>query len=300
VVAALRIIKISRLIRIIRVVRIFRELRIMVMSIVSTLRTLLWSLVCVLMIMAGVGSFFAWVVADYLASINESDSEMVQRFGSMERILISLFQATTGGIDWGDLSDLLCRISPVACYIFYAYISMMCFAILNILTGICVNNAHKAADDDMDLCTEDVLKNDVNVARLRKILVTRRKSTGSVSSLDSDAGGTLTWAQLKVHLGDPMVRAYFKKIGLEPWQLRSFFHLLQVGDEEPEVEMDQFIRGCMRLRCSVKNIDLMAALHERKKHEMRHCKDLKSSIEEVCVLVSELRQKQELRNAVHV
>jgi len=122
----LRIIKISRLIRIIRVVRIFRELRIMVMSIVSTLRTLLWSLVCVLMIMAGVGSFFAWVVADYLASINESDSEMVQRFGSMERILISLFQATTGGIDWGDLSDLLCRISPVACYIFYAYISMMC------------------------------------------------------------------------------------------------------------------------------------------------------------------------------
>jgi len=300
VVAALRIIKISRLIRIIRVVRIFRELRIMVMSIVSTLRTLLWSLVCVLMIMAGVGSFFAWVVADYLASINESDSEMVQRFGSMERILISLFQATTGGIDWGDLSDLLCRISPVACYIFYAYISMMCFAILNILTGICVNNAHKAADDDMDLCTEDVLKNDVNVARLRKILVTRRKSTGSVSSLDSDAGGTLTWAQLKVHLGDPMVRAYFKKIGLEPWQLRSFFHLLQVGDEEPEVEMDQFIRGCMRLRCSVKNIDLMAALHERKKHEMRHCKDLKCSIEEVRVLVSELRQKHELGNALLV
>merc|ERR1719362_1027204 len=89
----LRIIKISRLVRIIRVVRIFRELRIMVMSIVSTLRTLLWSIVCVLLIMSGIGSYLAWVVADYLAENQESDnSEILQYFGSLPRILISLFQ----------------------------------------------------------------------------------------------------------------------------------------------------------------------------------------------------------------
>merc|ERR1719410_1361540 len=115
-----------------------------------------------------------------------------------------------------------------------------------------------------------------------------------------DTGGMLTWEQLKVHLGDPMVRAYFKKIGLEPWQLHSFFHMLKVDGEEPEVDIDQFIRGCMRLRCNVKNIDLMAALHENKKQDAQHRTDLKCSLEEVCVQVSELQQRQELRSAVHV
>jgi len=277
-----------------------------VMSIVSTLRTLMWSLVCVVLLMSGIGSYFAWVVADHLkqqqeAASSESDDEVVKYFGSIPKIMISLFQATTGGMDWRDLSDLLCPISPIACAIFYLYISMMVFAIMNILTGICVNNAHKAADDDMDLCTENVLKNDENVVRLRKILVDGRKSNGTVSSLDAlDEGAKLTWPQLKVHLGDPRVRAHFKKIGLEPWHLRSFFQLLKAGDEEPEVDLDQFIRGCMRLRCNVKNIDLMAALHENKEYETRRVKELQYSIEEVCMLVAELQRRQELWSAFHV
>merc|ERR1719410_2011291 len=101
-----------------------------------------------------------------------------------------------------------------------------------------------------------------------------------------DTGGMLTWEQLKVHLGDPMVRAYFKKIGLEPWQLHSFFYLLKVDGEEPEVEIDQFIRGCMRLRCNVKNIDLMSALHEHKEYETRRSTELKNSIKEMSTLLS--------------
>merc|ERR1719410_1984379 len=115
-----------------------------------------------------------------------------------------------------------------------------------------------------------------------------------------DTGGMLTWEQLKVHLGDPMVRAYFKKIGLEPWQLHSFFYLLKVDGEEPEVEIDQFIRGCVRLRCNVKNIDLMSALHENKEYESRRIKDIMSSMQEVRFLVSQLDRKQHLRSAAHM
>jgi len=300
----LRIIKISRLIRIIRAVRIFRELRVMVLSIVSTMRTLLWSIVCVLMIMAGISAYFAWVVADYIAASSEVDPELFIRFGSVFKIITSLFQAITGGCDWRDLSDLLCEISPIACAIFYGYISMMVFAILNILTGICVSNANQAADDDMDLCTEDILKNDPNVTKLREILTTKRKSCGSTSSLDSledhDVETNLTWAQLRVHLGDPTIRAYFKKIDLEPWQLRNFFQLLKSGETEPEVSVDQFIRGCMRLRCNVKNIDLMSALHENKEQSTRHSQELKCLVTEVCELISEMQRREELRSAVRI
>lgn len=272
----------------------------MVMSIVSTLRTLLWSLVTVLLLMSGVGSYLAWVVGDYLAADGKLDSAVVEYFGSIPRIMTSLFQATTGGIDWRELTDLLCRVSPIACAIFYAYISMMVFAIMNILTGICVNHANKAADDDTDLCTEDMLKNDVNVVTLRKILVAGRRDIASDSSPDQATSSKLNWANLKTHLNNPKVRSYFNKIGLEPWHLRSFFDLLKVGEEEPEVEVDQFIRGCVRLRCNVKNIDLMSALHENKEYESRRIKDIMSSMQEVRFLVSQLDRKQHLRSAAHM
>jgi len=312
----LRIFKISRLVRIIRVVRIFRELRIMVMSIVSTLRTLMWSLVCLFLIMSGIGSYFAWVFADTLASgAEESNSEVLENFGSMTKILTSLFQATTGGRDWRELSDILCRISPFSCFIFYGYISMMVYAINNILTGICVANANRAADDDMELSSEEIMK-DVNVARLRGILgagpmATRSMgtmdfgavmSTRSVGTKDFDAPDRkISWAQLKVHLGDPIVRGYFKKLDLEPWHLRSFFMLLKVGEEEPEINVDNFIRGCMRLRCNVKNIDLMAALHENKAYDTRRYDELMCSVRRVSGLVSQLEQKKEVpaQNGVH-
>jgi len=296
----LRIFKISRLVRIIRVVRIFRELRIMVMSIVSTLRTLMWSLVCLFLIMSGIGSYFAWVVADTLASgAEESNSEVLENFGSMTKILTSLFQATTGGRDWRELSDILCRISPFSCFIFYGYISMMVYAINNILTGICVANANRAADDDMELSSEEILK-DVNVARLRGILSAGTMSTSSMGTRDfDDPKQKITWAQLKVHLGNPIVRAYFKKLDLEPWHLRSFFMLLKVGDGEPEINIDHFIRGCMRLRCNVKNIDLMAALHENKEYETRRYNELKCSIREVSGIISQLEHRKEVRSRVH-
>jgi len=161
-----------------------------------------------------------------------------------------------------------------------------------------VNNAHKAADDDMEFSSEEILKDD-NVARLRGILCGGNTGTSSTGTQDFDDTQKLTWAQLKVHLGDPIVRAYFKKLDLEPWHLRSFFTLLKAGEEEPEINIDHFIRGCMRLRCNVKNIDLMSALHENKAYDTRRYNELKSSMKKLCGLISQLEEKEEERSTVH-
>jgi len=284
----LRIVRITRLVRILRVVKIFREFRVMIMSIVMTMRTLMWSLVCVCLISAAMGSYFAWAVAEHLAETDGVNSDEVKYFGSMLAILASLFQATTGGMDWRDLADILADISPFACLILYAYMSMMMYAVMNILTGICVSNANRAAEDDLDLSTEEMLQNNANIQLLRSIL--SRKSS---SSNDRDEGIKLTWPKLKVHLGNPKVRTLFKKIDLEPWQLRSFFTLLQNGNEEPEVAIDNFIRGCMRLRCHVKNIDLMSALQETKTSDSQRHAELQCLLNRVFEMISKMGQRNE-------
>merc|ERR1719188_130379 len=105
----MRILKLVRVIRIMRVVRIFRELRIMMTSILATLRTLMWTLVCLFMVMFVFGVYLTTSVAEYRKDAD--DPELKRYFGSLPRTLMVLFQATAGGIDWHIITDLLADVS---------------------------------------------------------------------------------------------------------------------------------------------------------------------------------------------
>lgn len=248
----LRILKITRVIRIVRVIRMFRELRIMFMSIISTMRTLCWSIVCVLLIMSVVAAYIATAASDYVA-LEGGDPEVKKYFGSMMGTMMSLFQATTAGIDWRILSEVLGRTSKASQAMLLAYISIMVYAVMNILTGICVTTANKAADDDLDYTIhQERVKRHSIVTNLKRIL-------------DSDHehhSGELQWSELQRHLDDPLVRGYFKCLDLEPYHLQTLFDLLTHDSDNATINIDQFIRGCVRLRCNVKNIDMMAALSD--------------------------------------
>merc|ERR1719311_1188308 len=63
--------------------------------------------------------------------------------------MISLFKATTAGDDWGNIADTL---EPTGNYVYIAfllYVAVLYFAILNIVTGIFVQNADKASSRDL-------------------------------------------------------------------------------------------------------------------------------------------------------
>jgi len=242
----------------------------MVMSIISTLRTLFWSIVCMVMIMAGFAVYLVTIVSDYQA-IEGSNVWARQYFGSMPVGVLSLFQASTGGIDWHVLSDDLWNVSPPACIAFLGFISMMTFAIMNILTGIAVNNANRAAEDDFDLSFhEERSKHKTVISSLKNIF----------HSADTRGEGSITWSDVDKHLRDQQVRALFKKIDLDPWHLKTFFDMMgsEEADEEPSIQIDSFIRGCMRLRCTVKNIDLMASRHEESEHMAKRLHDIRDSV----------------------
>jgi len=266
----MRIMKLTRAIRLVRVFKAFRELRIMVISIISTLRTLFWSVVCTLMIMAGFAVYLVTIVSDHQASAGPS-AWAVQYFGSMPAGMLSLFAASTGGVDWQNISDALWDVSPTACIAFLGYVSMMAYAIMNILTGICVNNANRAAEDDFDLSFHEERSKHKNVITSLKNIF---------HGADTRGEGTLTWTDLDKHLHDQQVRALFKKIDLETWHLKSFFEMMGAdeGDEEPSIGIDAFIRGCLRLRCTVKNIDLMASRHDESEHFGKRLHEIRDQV----------------------
>merc|ERR1712151_1321790 len=94
------------------------------------------------------------------------------------------------------------------------YIIIMLYVVMNILIGIVVTTANKAADDDLDYTIHEELVQRNNVVEtLKRIL------HGDMEHHSDD----IQWSELQVHLEDPLVRGYFKKLGLEPWHLRSLF-----------------------------------------------------------------------------
>jgi len=60
--------------------------------------------------------------------------------------------------------------------------------------------------------------------------------------------------------------------------LHTLFDLLMLDSDDEGINIDQFIRGCVRLRYQVKNIDMMAAIHDLERHSdkgfARICKAL--------------------------
>jgi hypothetical protein len=251
----MRIMKLSRVIRMVRVFKVFRELRIMLASIGATLITLFWSVVCLSMITSCFSVFFITIVSDHQISVGR-DTSLDEYFGSMPQVMILLFQATTGGVDWRTVSDILWRISSISVVVFCGYISMMVYCVMNILTGICVNTANTTAENDFQVSMhEERMRHNNVVVKLTKTL----------HAAATDGSGLISWPELEAHLEEPSVRNHFKRLDLEPWHLHSFFDLLKAGEgqKEPQISIDHLIRGCMRMRVNVKNIDLMVSDHEQ-------------------------------------
>jgi len=270
----IRTFKLAKMIRMIRLFKVFRELRIMLYSIVATMRTLFWAIVCLVLIMSAFSVYFITVVADYQAA-QGPQQEYQDFFGSVVATLITLFKASTGGFDWGEVSDLLWTVSPLSSYVFFGYISMMEYLILNILTGICCSTASKTAEEDTELSIHD------NDAQQNGVAVKLRRF---LRNIDLEGTGTISWQQLEKHLHDSKLRNGFKQLDLEPWHLQNFFHVLRSSDDEqePSMPIDQFIRVCMRFRCTVKNIDLIAANHQQQERHIQHFHELSSKIDELC------------------
>ncbi len=83
-----------------------------------------------------------------------------------------------------------------------------------------MNQATKAAQDDWEFIVDNEFSRKGGVIyNLKRVF----------HEADSTKTGSITWRELKNHLNDSKVRAYFKSLDLEPWDLHTFFQLLDKG-----------------------------------------------------------------------
>lgn len=190
------------------------------------------------------------------------------RFGTIHRCMLTLFLSISGG-DWGELAQPLGDLRVFLIYVYAAYVLMMVFGILNVLTGTFVESAIEATSLDRDNAIEATIQEkDSFVNRLRKIF----------EETDTDHSGQVSFEEFETHLRNEEVAAYLQSMGLHTTEARGLFQLLD-ADSSGSVGIEELVSGCMRLKGHARSVDVATLIYENKRMMKIHtvfsqyCKD---------------------------
>ncbi|CAE7880335.1 CACNA1H [Symbiodinium sp. KB8] len=258
---AFRIIRVARILRAVRIVKVLRfvtALRTLVTSIFHTLKSLFWAMVLLMLIVYVFAALFSQAIHDHMNSAGDSmdteDIEAARRYyGSLAYTMLSLFMSISGGVSWFEVIRPLEAISLGWVFCFLFYVSFTYFAVLNVVTAVFCQVAIDSAQQDHASVIQSILENkEAHLAKIRRLF----------SQFGGEDCTTITFAMFEETIKSPEVREYFESLGLDIWDAWSFFKLLDL-DAGGEVEIDEFLMGCLRLRGNARAVDVGKLIHDQ-------------------------------------
>lgn len=259
----IRVIRITRVLRVIRVMKFFRDLRILLAAVTSTLKTAIFAFVLIFMAMYMCGIAIGQMTAEHLQLQEASDVKLTvdQKktqddlkffFGSIPRAMLALFMTIAGGIDWKDAAIPLLEISQVAFFIYICFVLLMILCVMNVLTGIFCQCAIETAQSD---------KESVIMFQMQEKHRFIETLTNLFSEWDESGDGKCSLGEFQSHLQDESMQALLRSLEIEVRDALTLFELLDT-EGKGEVDLDEFITGCITLRGGAK------AVHMEKSHAM--------------------------------
>jgi len=243
--------------RIVKVVRFIRSLRSLVYSIMYTLRSLAWSMLLLMLIIYVFAIVFTDAVTQHLIDrLGEehtpTELDLIRRFGTLHISMHTLFRCISNGISWDSVIEPLIQVSWLLGYAFSTYIAFCCFAVLNVMTGVFCQSAKESAERDQDLIVQMRL-----VDKQHRTMVI----TQLFEALDTSNCGSITLHEFEKRFQDEHVRALFHRFELEPADAWTLFMLLDT-EGTGDVDVEEFVEGCMRLKGQAKAVDIAVLLHD--------------------------------------
>merc|ERR1712136_375299 len=163
--------------------------------------------------------------------------------------------AITGGVSWWEIMEPILVVGPVTGLILVFFVVLSVLAVLNIITGIFVNDAIEKARSDHELLVAREIEQNLDVRRQLKNVFKR---------LDTHHRGCLSLNDFCEQMEDREVQAIFSLMGVEVTDAKAFFQLLDVDNTEL-VELDEFVMGCMRFKSKSSQVSMECSILEIKK-----------------------------------
>jgi len=246
----LRLLEVIRKTRAIRVMRFIRELRLMVFSITGSLKSLFWAVVLMLIILLVFGVFFTDGAIAYCVQHDVMEAaetrDLRKYFGTLSAATVSLYMAMSGGEDWNGLLQTLDPLPSEYRYLFLAFITFAILALMNVVTAVFVGTAMQQSQADRELVVQQELEQKGEFVTLMQQVF---------DELDTNSSGALSLEEFEKHIEDEKILAYLRTQQIDISQVRTLFTLLDV-DCTGEVDIDEFVGGCLRLRGGATSMDL--------------------------------------------
>jgi len=256
-----RLLKVAKILRALRVVRVFKELAVLVESLAKCIFSVFWAFMMLLLVLY---MFTLLFMQGLIGTISNHqgwfDTKKVDTlrayFGSVQISMVSLYMAVTGGNDWTVYYDSLQLAGHVYGLLFIVYIFLSLIAIMNLLTGMFVEKAVRAAMPDRE---------ELILEQHKAIIEQAKEFRKLCRALDLDKTGTISFQDFAASLKDETIVAHMVSIGLEIRDVELFFNSVSGGGTSESIDYDLFVDGCMAMRGAATSLDMQKQLHETRK-----------------------------------
>jgi len=253
----------------------FQQLQDLLHSMIQTMKSLVWQFIFMAAILYAFGLMFTLAASHHFqsqqtlgVSMISLDIELRKNFGSVFRSAYTLYIATTGGVDWDGVADVLAHVGAAWAGAFVVYQIVFYFAVMNVVTGIfCQAVSETANQDPKRIIRRELDSMRSHATNLQNVFC---KIAGSNS-------GSFTLTELQSALEDAEMKAFFSYLNIdttEPWPL---FKCLDV-DTNQVVELSEFVTECLKLKRAASALDIK-----------KLAQDIQGVADSLCVMQDEVR-----------
>jgi len=287
----LRMLRTLRMIRIMRFAATFRHLRLMLLAVLNCIVPLFWAIFFLMFMIFLFAIMFMQGTELYMTSDGFDDAylhDMTDYLFPLPMMILTLFMCISGGISWWEIAMLLEQLGLGYLVMFILFILIMFIVVLNIITGIFVNESIESARKDHDLISQ------IESIRQRQILMDLQKL---FKEIDIDDDGSITLEEFDLAVRDPegSVRSIFLLLDIDVTDARAFFHMIDV-DNSNKIEIDEFVMGCMHFRGNGHYLGIEALMQDQKKllkDIIRRQKKVESQVKDVSLGIHDVLSTRE-------
>eukprot|EP00929_Paragymnodinium_shiwhaense_P011872 TRINITY_DN11824_c0_g1_i2.p1 TRINITY_DN11824_c0_g1~~TRINITY_DN11824_c0_g1_i2.p1 ORF type:complete len:443 (-),score=70.48 TRINITY_DN11824_c0_g1_i2:155-1483(-) len=264
---ATRLIKLAKLLRVVRAFRFFKQLHLFIACVLGCVENLFWAVVMVLLVLLlfaihFVQAFESWISvnsgADASEEVQSAIAMILEQFGSVQMGILTLSKAVSGGDDWTNVYDTVSKTGYTNSAVFLIMIIFFAVAVWNIIASIFLENTIKSATVDRE---EEVL------TRRRADMEDAKELMALCRNADVDNSGTISEIEFAKFMACPLIREFFLIRGLDIKNAAHFFHVINEVTEGNEVDLEEFVGSCLRVKGNATSIDLhMLAFEARTMH----------------------------------
>merc|ERR1719305_903431 len=180
-------------------------------------------------------------MTDYAAS-NTLDPKVLDKvqywFGSVIVSMLTLLWATTNGIEWGEVYDIVKPAGTIYAAVYLTFTISFLMVLLNVLTGTLVEKALQAAEPE---------RHDLILQNRRRKHQEALEFKHMCQMMDKDQNGEISWEEFQHMMANEVFVTYMVSIGLDVNDVDLFFRTIAGGEGGDAVSLDEFVHGCMHM-----------------------------------------------------